>query len=89
MPLNTNSWQRAEAEDLLANGYGHDDVSDMQDYEVYAWLEELGFDWDGHSWVPVDEEPAPKPTAPRKSKAHKTDAEKLAAWRKMTRWNDE
>lgn len=86
MPLNTNSWQRAEAEDLLANGYGHYDLGDMQDYQVYAWLEELGFDWDGHAWVRVeDAEPMPKFTVPRKPKAHKSDAEKLAAWQKMVR----
>jgi hypothetical protein len=87
MPL-SNQWKRHEAIELLSIAYDHDpdDLEELDDFELFTWMEELGWEWDGDSWGRVDAEPEPKPAKPPKPKTRrKTDAERLAAWNNVTR----
>lgn len=54
------SQHRAAIEFLAARGYGSEEelAQEYDDVELYQWLYELGYDWDGFDWEPAQyEEP--------------------------------
>lgn len=50
-------YQRILAVDLLEaeTEVPKEQIEQYQDYELEAWLYELGFEWDGNRWVNVDD----------------------------------
>lgn len=51
-------FQRDEAVETLiyATSVAPDDIEKHEDYELQAWLDELGYVWNGNAWVIGDEE---------------------------------
>lgn len=50
-------YQRILAIDLLEaeTDVPREEIEEYQDYELEAWLYELGFEWDGRKWMDADE----------------------------------
>lgn len=53
-----STYQRIQAIDLLLSEteVPESEIEKYKDYELEAWLDELGFEWDGQKWVYVDED---------------------------------
>mgnify|MGYP003494968782 CR=1 FL=1 len=53
----TMDYQRILAIDLLEaeTEVPKDEIEKYEDWELEAWLYELGFDWNGRKWVTEDE----------------------------------
>ena len=52
------TYQRILAIDLLLaeTEVPEGEINATQDYQLEAWLNELGFEWDGTKWVYVDDD---------------------------------
>jgi hypothetical protein len=84
----SDTLKRADAEEMLA-AWGHEDVSGLQDWQVFAWMDELDYRWTGWSWMSQEDmrtakevlKPAPKITAKERREA---DQQRLARWNGKT-----
>ena len=46
---------RPDAEAILeAWGFGEENYQDKEDWEIFTWLEEMGYEWAGDGWRRVD-----------------------------------
>jgi hypothetical protein len=81
----SNPLKRADAEEMLAL-WGHNDLDGYQDWQLYAWMDELDYRWTGHSWVPLED--VRKMTEHTPPVKHQTAKERREAdQQRLARWN--